>query len=196
MTPRRPWALGAALLLAAGCGTTPRESFYMLEAPPAPAPAALASTLSVYVGPVVVPEAVDRTPMVIRTSPNQVEVEDFHRWAEPLKTAIPRVVAEDLMRELGTPRVAAARVASLVPTDYRVAIEVQRFESSLTEGATVDALWTITSTKGAAPRTGRTLAHEAVDAPTHAAVAAAHSRALARVARDIAIAMKETGVRP
>ena len=54
-------------LLAAGCGTTPKESFYMLEAPPAPSPASLTSNLAVYVGPVVVPEAVDRTPMVIRT---------------------------------------------------------------------------------------------------------------------------------
>ena len=188
MTPRILAAV--ALALVAGCGTTPRESFYMLEAPPAPAPAALTSTLSIYVGPVVVPEAVDRTPMVIRTSPNQVDVEDFHRWAEPLKTAIPRVLAEDLMRELGTPRVAASRAASLLPTDYRVAIEVQRFESSLAEGATLDALWTITSAKGSPPRTGRTLAHEAVDSPTHAAIAAAHSRALARLARDIATAIR------
>ena len=176
----------AALLVAAGCGSTPRESFYVLEAPPAPPPASLASTLSVYVGPVVVPEAVDRTPMVIRTSPNQVDVDDFQRWAEPLKTAIPRVLAANLARELGTPRVAASRTASLVPTDYRVAIEVQRFESSLADGATIDALWTITSPKGGAPRTGRTLAHEAVEAPTHAAIAAAHSRALARIAKDIA----------
>ena len=185
-----PFAVAALLLLAAGCGSTPRESFYMLEAPPAPPPASLTSSLSVYVGPVVVPEAVDRTPMVIRTSPNQVDVEDFHRWAEPLKTAIPRVLAEDLMRELGTPRVGASRAASLLPTDYRVAIEVQRFESSLTDGATLDALWTITSARGGTPRTGRTLAHEAVDSPSHAAVAAAHSRALATLAKDIAAAMR------
>ena len=182
-------AAALAALLAAGCGSTPRESFYMLEAPPAPPPSSLTSTLTVYVGPVVVPEAVDRTPMVIRTSPNQVDVEDFHRWAEPLKTAIPRVLAEDLMRELGTPRVGASRAASLLPADYRVAIEVQRFESSLADGATLDALWTITP-KGGTARTGRTLAHEAVESPTHAAIAAAHSRALATLAKDIAAAMR------
>ena len=179
----------AALLLAAGCGSTPRESFYMLEAPAAAPPASLTSSLAVYVGPVVVPEAVDRTPMVIRTSPNQVDVEDFHRWAEPLKTAIPRVLAEDLMRELGTPRVGASRAASLLPVDFRIAIEVQRFESSLADGATIDALWTITPKNGTA-RTGRTLAHEAVESPSHAAIAAAHSRALATIAKDIAAAIK------
>jgi uncharacterized lipoprotein YmbA len=172
----------AALALDAACGITARESFYVLEGPPTPPPATAAPTMSVFVGPVMVPEAVDRTPMVIRTSPNQVEVEDFHRWAEPLKSAIPRVVADDLVRELGTARVGFTRAASLAPVDYRVAIEIQRFDSSLTDGATLDASWTITATQGGTPRTGRTVAQEPVQQPTHAAVAAAHSRALAPLA--------------
>lgn len=189
LRPAHALGLAAALALAA-CGTAPKERFYMLEGPGAAPPAAAASSMSVFVGPVVVPEAVDRTPMVIRTSPNQVDVEDFERWAEPLKSAIPRVIAENLMRELGTPRVGATRAASLAPADWRVAIEIQRFDSSLADGATIDALWTITGPKGAAPRTGRTLAHEPVAQPSHAAVAAAHSRALATVAHDIAAALK------
>lgn len=180
----------AALASLAACGTTSRESFYVLEGPATPAPVAQAPAMSVFVGPVIVPEAVDRTPMVIRTSPNQVDVEDFHRWAEPLKSAIPRVVADDLAQELGNARVGFTRAAALAPVDYRVAIEIQRFDSSLTDGATIDASWTLTSTRGTAPRTGRTVAHEPVAEPTHAAVAAAHSRALARIARDIATALK------
>ena len=183
------FALAAALLLAA-CGSTPRESFYMLEGPGG-APATSTAGPSLYVGPVIVPEAVDRTPMVIRTAPNQVEVEDFQRWAEPLKAAIPRVIAENLMRELGTSRVGFSRATSLTPADYRIAIEIQRFDSSLAEGATVEALWTIQGAKGSAPRTGRTIAHEAANPGTHAGVAAAHSRALATVAKDIAAALRQ-----
>ena len=189
MTSRSLAACAAALLLAA-CGTTPHESFYVLEGPPGPPPARLADAPSVFVGPVVVPEAVDRTPMVIRTSPNQVDVEDFHRWAEPLKSAIPRVVAENLSRELGTSRVTATRAGTLAPVDYRVAIEVQRFESSLADGATVDALWTVTAARGGPPRTGRTVATEPATPPSEAGIAAAHSRALARVAKDIAAAIR------
>ena len=188
MTSRMGWALVAALALA-GCGSTPRESFYMLEAP-APLPATAESGPSIFVGPVIVPEAVDRTPMVVRTGPNQVDVEDFQRWAEPLKSAIPRVIAGNLMRELGTARIGYTRAASLNNADYRIAIEIQRFDSSLSEGATVEALWTIIGAKGGAPRTGRTLAHEAAEPATHAGIAAAHSRALAQVAKDIAKAMR------
>jgi uncharacterized lipoprotein YmbA len=174
----------------AACGTTTRESFYVLEGPAVPPPAATTATISVFVGPVIVPEAVDRTPMVIRTSPNQVDVEDFHRWAEPLKSAIPRVIADNLVRELGTARVGFTRAASLAPVDYRVAVEIQRFDSSLAEGAMIDASWTVTATKGGAPRTGRTVAQEPAQPATHAGIAAAHSRALARVAKDIAAVLR------
>jgi uncharacterized lipoprotein YmbA len=138
-----------------------------------------------------VPESVDRTAMVLRTGPHQVEIDDGNRWAEPLKSAIPRVIAETLMRELGTPRVMSSRAGTPSPVDFRVAIEIQRFESSLADGATLDALWSITSTKGGAPRTGRTFAQEASSSRDHQGVAAAHSRALARLARDIAAALNK-----
>src|SRR5688572_14141193 len=76
-------------LLLAGCGATPKESFYTLASAPPVEPAA-AATMTVHVGPVAIPDEVDRTPMVIRKGANQVDIEDFHRWAEPLKTGIPR----------------------------------------------------------------------------------------------------------
>jgi len=81
-------------------------------------------------------------------------------------------------------------MAAGTPVDYRVAIEVQRFDSSLEAGAAIDALWTVTAAHPAATRTGRSSVHE--DATTHdpAAIAAAHGRALAQVARDIAQAIR------
>lgn len=183
----RIW-LGCALLLAA-CGSTPKESFYTLSTAPGPLPAGSPSSLSVYVGPVSVPDAVDRTPMVLRTGPTQVEIDDLHRWAEPLKTAIPRALAEMLMRALGTPRVLAGRQSSSTLVDFRVAVDVQRFDSSLSEGATLDAAWTVTPKQGTA-RTGRTFAREPLPSRDHAGIAAAHARALEKLAQDLAAAMK------
>ncbi len=179
----------AALLLAAACGSTPKETFYTLSPGPGPLPAASASSVSVYVGPVSVPDSVDRTPMVLRTGPTQVEIDDLHRWAEPLKTGIPRALAEMLMRVLGTPRVLAGRQSSAGVVDFRVAVDVQRFDSSLTEGATLDAAWTVTPVQGAA-RTGRTLAQEPLPSRDHAGIAVAHGRALEKLARDLAAAIR------
>jgi uncharacterized lipoprotein YmbA len=193
MTPtiRRRVVLAAAVLATlAGCASAPKESFYTLSGPRTPLPAAATSSLSVFVGPVTVPESVDRTAMVLRTGPHRVDIDDASRWAEPLKSAIPRVLAETLMRELGTPRVMSSRGGTSSPVDFRVAVDIQRFESSLDEGATLDALWTVTATKGGAPRSGRTTAQEAAASRDPQGVAAAHSRALERLARDIATALR------
>jgi len=179
-------ALGACSLAGGGA----KESFYVLSGPEGAVPAATGNPLSIYVGPVAVPESVDRAPMVIQNSANQVDLSEEHRWAEPLKTAIPRVVAEHLMRLLGTPRVMSSRVGTSVDLDYRVALEVQRFDSSLTRGATVEVLWTISGKRATPPRSGRSSVAEPASAATPEGVAAAHSRALARVAADIAAAIR------
>ena len=50
----------------------------------------------------------------------------------------------------------------------------------------VDALWTIRAAKGE-PRTGRTQAREPAGGRDPLSMAAAHSRALDKVARDIAV---------
>jgi len=178
-----------AALVAAACGSTPKESYYTLSGTPMRLPAAGASALSVVVGPVAVPDAVDRSPMVVRTGPNEVSIDDLHRWVEPLKTGIPRALAELLMRELGTPRVVAGRSASGTAADYRVAVDVQRFESSFSEGATLDAVWTVTPAQGAA-RSGRTFVQEAAPTRDHAGIAAAHRKALEKLAADIATAIR------
>ena len=167
-----------------------KETFYVLSGPEGAAPAGGPQALALYVGPVAVPDSVDRAQMVIQGSANQVDLAEEHRWAEPLKTAIPRVVAEHLMRLLGTPRVMSSRVGTSLDVDYRVALEVQRFESSLSRGATVEVLWTVTGKRATPARSGRSSVTEPAAAATPEAIAAAHSRALGRVAADIAAALR------
>ena len=175
----------------AGCGAPPKESFYTLASAP---PVEARTETSVHVALAALPEAVDRTPVVIRTSPNQVDIDDFHRWAEPLKYAIPRVVAANLARELGGARVSSGRASGTTP-DYRVALEITRFESSFSEGATLEAAWTVAG-KAGAPVTGRTLARVPTGSADYAGVAAAHSRALEQLAREVAGAISRRPASP
>ena len=174
------------LLLLAGCGSTPKESFYTLASAP-PVEATSTSAISIHVSTVSLPDAVDRTPMVIRTGPNKVEIEDFHRWAEPLKTAIPRVLAANLSQLVGGARVSSGRQGGL-PADYKVNVEIARFESSFADGATLEATWSVTGKSGA-PVNGRTLARAPSASGDHAGIASAHSKALDQLAREIAAAI-------
>lgn len=180
-------AIASALAILAGCAS-PDSRFYTLSA--SPAPAGPASNLSVAVGPVTVPAAVDRPQIVVSMGPNQVRLDEFNRWAAPLQSNIARVVAENLVALLGTPRVATAPQTLSADADYRVAIEVQRFESAPGEAATFDAVWTVRRTKSGASRTGRTTVREPVPDRGYDALAAAHSHAVERLSRDIADAVR------
>jgi hypothetical protein len=182
--PRRRVPELLLLMLLAACGSPPKESFYTLASAP---PVESRSATTVHVSLAAIPEAVDRNPLVIRTSPNQVDIDDFHRWAEPLKAAIPRVVAANLARELGGARVSSGR-GGASGVDYRVVLEITRFESSFTDGATLEAAWTV-SGKGGAAVPGRTLARVPAASADHAGVAGAHSRALEQLAREVAAAI-------
>lgn len=182
----RSLLLCGALLLAA-CASTPPSRFYTLSG--APAPAAPASTLSIVVGPVTIPAVVDRPEIVVTVSENEVWLDEFNRWAGPLPEAIAVATAEDLAAALGTLRATSA-VQSATDADYRVAIEVQRFESAPGSYALLDAVFTVRRTADGRTTTGRTTARETPADKSYDALAAAHSRALARLARDIADATR------
>ena len=170
-------------LIVAGCAAAPRERFYTLDAPEPPAAADAA--YSIALGPVSVPELVDRPQFVVRVNANQVAIAEQARWAEPLKSAIARVVAANLAKELG-----ARTQARNGDADYRVLIDVQRFESTPGEAALLDAQWTVIGAKGAR-RSGRSLQREPVQRRDYDALAAAHSTALAAMSREIAAAIRE-----
>jgi uncharacterized lipoprotein YmbA len=181
-------AVCALTAFAVGCGTTPPSRFYTLNA--ATAPAATSSNVSVAVGPVSVPAVVDRPQIVVSTSANQVALDEFNRWASPLQNNISRVVADNLVALLGTPRVTLVPQTLSADADYRAAIEVQSFESTPGEAAMLDAVWTVRRMKDGKTETGRTTAREVVQEKGYDALAAAHSRAVARLSQDIADAVR------
>jgi uncharacterized protein len=142
------------------------------------------------VGPVSVPAVVDRPEIVVDMGPNQVRLDEFNRWAAPLQNSIARVVAENLVSMLGTPRVTLFAQTLSADADYRAAIDVQSFQSAPGEAAVLDAVWTVRRTKDGKAETGRTTVRETVQASGYEALAAGHSRALARLSDDIANAVR------
>ena len=149
-------ALCAVVAIAAGCASTPSR-FYTLSPVAVPAPVAKLSAISVVVGPVSIPAIVDQPQIVVSTGPNQVSLDEFNRWASPLADNIARVVAQDLVAILGTPRVSLFQQSLNLTGDYRVAIEVQSFESALGDVATLSAAWSVRRSRDGKSENGRTL---------------------------------------
>lgn len=172
-----------------GCASSPPTHFYTLSA------AAIgsgriakesAAEYSVSVGPVTVPETVDRPQLVVRIGANQVALVEEHRWAQPLKGEIPRVIAENLSQLLGAQRVVTFSQNTVRDAEYRVLVDIQRFDSTVGQNVMIDTLWTVRRVADGQSKTGRSLVQEATGGEGYDALVEAHSRALATMSREIA----------
>jgi uncharacterized lipoprotein YmbA len=88
------------ILLLTGCGSTPTQNFYVLSAGQGPDPSG--ETPSLGVGPISVPEYLNRNTLVYRRDGNQLQIARYERWAEPLEEGIARVLRLNLARLLNT----------------------------------------------------------------------------------------------
>jgi uncharacterized protein len=191
-------SLGAVSLMSAvlmGCASSPPMHFYTLSAAAIGASGAAKESVveySVSVGPVTVPETVDRPQLVVRVGANQVALVEEHRWAQPLKSEIPRVIAEQLSHLLGAQRVVTFSQNTVRDAEYRVLVDIQRFDSTVGQDVVIDALWAVRRVADGQSKTGRSLVQESTGGEGYDALVEAHSRAFATVSRDIAEAVRLT----
>ena len=182
-----------------GCFGSPKETYYTLSAG-APVNAATSATgesaYSIAVGPITLPEVVDRPQFVLRVGPNEVTFVELHRWAGSLKTEIPRIIADNLAADLNVKRVAAYPQSAGENTTYRVLVDIQRFDSTMGESVTIDALWTVKRASDGLLHTGRSTVRESASGGTYEAMVAAHSRALATISHEIAEAIRSSASTP
>ncbi len=186
----RSAAIFAAAWFIAACSTTPPTRYYALEAvAPAQSPPAVPRTgqvgATVAVRTVAVPAAVDRPQFVVRASDSRVNLDEFNRWAGPLRDEIARVVAGNLAAELGAP-VVTVSAALPATSDLVVLLDVQRFDAKRGDGVEVDVVWivrrAVDETSG---RSGRSMVREPAAGAGYEALVGAFNRALARVGSDI-----------
>ncbi|WP_295385600.1 membrane integrity-associated transporter subunit PqiC [uncultured Thiodictyon sp.] len=184
-------ALAALGLFIAGCASPPSH-FYTLSSALAPGAgvAPPSGGVAVAVGPVSIPAQVDRPEILVSEGANRVRPQETERWAAPLADNIARVVAENLADLLATARVTRFPQTTDMAAAYRVLIDVQGFTSVPDQAATLGAVWTVRRTQDGRSETGRTRVREPVTGAGYEALAAAHSRALGTLSRDIADALR------
>jgi uncharacterized protein len=189
---RRLAAAGALLALAA-CTSSPPSYFYTLTgggnaAASATSAATGSSPLFIEVLPASMPLQLQRPQLVLNTGPGQVDILEQRRWSQPLGDEIGQALSEDLTSALPAIDVyRSARPQGL--TVYRVAVDVQRFDSVLGQRATLDAVWSVTRL----PQTLTLTCHSAISVPAaqgYDALVASHRQALALLAQQIGTAVR------
>ena len=180
-------------MLVAGCGQVTPTNFYTLT-PIATERAEgvdAESDLSVGIGPVVLAEYLDRPQVVARLHSNQMDLDDFDTWAEPLDAVIQRVMVRDIGTILDSDLVVGLPNERFVPIDYRVDIVVNRLDSGPSDEVTLEARWALTDDRnGDLVTTRLSMIKEpiAVDASTGQRVSAM-STVLGQLSREIATAI-------
>jgi uncharacterized lipoprotein YmbA len=182
-----PWIM-AMLFFFSGCASPPAQ-FYTLNSVPVVrmSQSEESSPIAIAFDPVTVPEFVDRAQLVSRRTENRVFIDEFARWADPLKVQIARVLAADVARFVPAATVSTYPQRSDAEA-YQVTVDVETFDTSMGDMVTIAASWSVKSTTNGARIKGRTVVREFVSAQGYESIVKAHSRALASVASDIATA--------
>jgi hypothetical protein len=140
---------------------------------------------------VVLPGHLDRTQIVRTSGPNELEIDEYARWAEPLEAGVARVVAENLSARLSQHRVVRYPWAGSTEIRYRVALELREFGPSVNGQVRLEGRWSLIA--GATEYTMVTrpvalITGSAASAPQHVA---AMSELLAQLSEQLAAAIRD-----
>jgi uncharacterized lipoprotein YmbA len=197
--PPVPWtailALAGLSLLAA-CGGGAPAQLYLLTPIRVDGAVHDPDGIAIGVGPVVIPQYLDRLAIVVRASSNRLEFGDAAEWGGRLDDDITRVLAENLSDLLGTARVAIYPWNSGASVGLQVSVEIVRFEREGKGAVTLGAFWTITDTAGGTARATRhSTITKAIDpsakqVASYEATVDLMSDALASLSQEIAAALE------
>jgi len=138
------WGILLTLFLMAGCAGSEKSSYFTLYPMSwlTPKYNRLDSDVSIGIGPVSIPEYLERSQIVSRQSRYSVEISDFNYWAEPLETSIPKVISENLSTILSTDSVYPYPWKTASP-EYQVRIEVLQFDGSMPGNVLIYSRWSL-----------------------------------------------------
>jgi uncharacterized protein len=146
----------------------------------------------VSVGPVILPDSLRRPQIAIRTSDNQMDFSEFHKWAGPLADDTKRILAENLGILLAEEGATVSTDELPVEPDYRVVVNINRFDGVPGETVLLNALWTLKNQKNQKIITvNQSLLTEKVSGTGYPDLVNAQSRTLSALSREIAEEIKK-----
>jgi uncharacterized protein len=180
----------ALIVVCTGCRSiTPSMTYYLLNpvtaGPTSPADADGQTAMIVGIRPIELPGYINRVQMVKRTGQNQLEIASYHRWADYPDRMIQRVLGENLQLLMADARVYSAPWPAGLKPDVTVDFAFLELIGTTDKKMMLSALWTVTG-KEDPSLSHRTTLSETMAGTGFDDLAAAHSRALEILSRDVA----------
>lgn len=175
-------ALLLTAFVLAACSTP--ELYYRLSAD-GPLPAR-SSGLSLGVGPIELPDYIDRAELVFQSSETRFEVPYEQRWAGSLRDTTTRAVGVNLARRLGTANLHVYPWPPGTALSRQVRINVNQFHARSGGDAILEATWTIEDGLNNVLSRGSGAFREPVAKNGYEGIVAAQSRLLSQLSEKIA----------
>jgi uncharacterized lipoprotein YmbA len=185
----------AIVLILSGCGRSSPSRYYILsglhDVGKPQAARGAGSPIAIGVGPVTIPDHLNRPQIVTRGGANELIVAASDRWGGSLQENVARVIAENLSSLVPTDRVYVYPWMPNIPIDYSVTVEITRLDGALGGDVFLNARWVLTGKdlkEVIEKRSGQY--SESAGGGGYADFVAAQSRLLEQLSGDIAASLK------
>ena len=181
-----------ASALIAACASTP-TNFYTLEAqsrPPAVTTTASAKKPLIGIGPLTLPALLDRKGIVTRAENNSVQIAEFDQWAAPLQNNVIAVLSKNVATLQPNAIVRAYPWSVYGNVDYRVIIDITRFDTQLGKSANLEASWAIMEEKNhTIISNGQTKLQQPLNDASYNSAAQGLSKLLSELSQQLSLAL-------
>lgn len=175
-------------MLITSCGKSTPVRYYKLDSPNVIYASDAEESIVLGLGPLRIPDYLERNRIVVRGNNSEMLIDDFSRWAEPLQEAIYRLLAANVDGHLEGLMAVSFPYNSMIDIDYQLLGSVDRFESDTTGDTVLLIHWGIIDADGDSvvlPRRARYQA-QATDASDYGSIATAMRIVLEQFSRDVA----------
>jgi uncharacterized lipoprotein YmbA len=178
--------------LLSACASTP-TNFYTLESqsrPPAVTTTASAKKLLIGIGPLTLPALLDRKGIVTRADNNSVQIAEFDQWAAPLQNNVIAVLSKNVATLQPNAIVRAYPWSVYGNVDYRVIIDISRFDTQLGKSANLEASWAIMEEKNhTIISNGQTKLQQPLNDASYNSAAQGLSKLLSELSQQLSLAL-------
>jgi len=178
------------------CSVTTPSEYYVLS------PISDASTASfpdvdkiqvIGVGPITFPKYLNRSQLVRFSGDNEVVVDEFNRWAEPIDQNFTRVLRTNITRLLPTSYAISYPWKRAMNVRFQVILDIHQFEMNFSGSVNLKTHWAIFNIENDKKLV---VAHKfsyskKIDEINYAKIVAEQSKALEALSRDIATEMQK-----
>ena len=184
-------ALVLSVLFISACGTTQPSNFYQFDETINPSLTGVETGHVVGLGPIQLPEYINRPQIVTRLSAYHLNIAEFHRWAEPLNESITRLLVMNISNNLNSNRVYwLPRQDRNFPLEIRIVIDIGRFDGQLGKEVALESRWTIFDKKNQPMLTRVSLIKENMKGSSYEDLVIAMNQALKTLGTEISTASR------